>query len=131
MSSIDLEKLNHFYGEDGTLVIGSYLDLSNQELTELPGWLNGAIIHGFFQVDNNPLTSLKNFPSEIKGVFYCRNTLITNFENIKGCNIRSGLNFYHTNGEIPSYEGPSNGKEFDEYLNDVSLLHKLKFITEL
>ncbi len=90
---------NYKINPDGSIDVLGNVGLSSNELTELP--LKFNIVEGFFLCNDNKITSLKNFPISVYGI-YCSNNKLTSLE---GCPKEVGGNFYCYNNPLESLEG--------------------------
>ena len=61
----------------GRKVIEGDVDLRGLYLKELPEWLSGVEIGGYFSCDNNKLTTLAGAPETVEGYFYCNDNKLT------------------------------------------------------
>ena len=69
---------NYTINPDGSIDVNGSVDLSFNDLTELPLRFNK--VSGYFRCHNNRLTSLKGCPRWIGGNFNCYNNQLTSLE---------------------------------------------------
>ncbi len=134
---------NYTINEDGSIDVNGGVDLKHNKLTELP--LNFNKVNGFFNCDQNQLTTLKGSPKyvdgfscgynkltslefgpkEVGGDFYCSYNKLTSLEFSPK---KSGSNFYCTDNKLRDLYGISDyigGILFCKYENPIgSIIYK-------
>jgi len=63
---------------DGSIVVPGWINIEKRGLTELPN-LTGVVVMGFFNCNDNLLTSLRGAPA-MAGDFFCSANLLTSLE---------------------------------------------------
>lgn len=116
---------NYFITRKFMIDVYSNVDLSNQNISNLPDYIQFRKILGSFNISHNKLTTLKGCPHRIKASFYCNNNEIDSLEfgpiQVEGSYLCHGNNL--------------TSLEFlPEYVNNLScsdnLLKTLKFIPQ-
>ena len=97
------------------------LNLNGLKLTKLPEILKNVNVEGFFDCDNNELTSLENAPKSVGGSFNCKENLLT---SLVGASEYVGGNFYCSQNKLTSLVGAPKtvGGNFDCSYNDLTSL---------
>jgi len=77
--------------------VNGFVSLKGGQWTEIPEWLKNVEIYGDFWGSENKLTTLKNCPQNIGGIFGCsRNELIS----LEGCPKEIAGDFYCYNNKV-------------------------------
>lgn len=80
---------DYFINDDGSIDVGSSVDLSNFQLTHIP--LKFNIVEGSFWINSNKLETLENSPNYVRYDFNCSNN--PNLDSLKGCPEYVGSSF--------------------------------------
>ena len=71
---------NYTINDDLTVDVFGYVDISNENLTEIP--VQFGKISGYFDCSHNKLTSLKNCPKEVNGSFYFYDNILEDINDL-------------------------------------------------
>jgi hypothetical protein len=72
---------NYDFKDGDPIDIEGDVDLSNQELVEIPPFIRFHKVSGNFWIDGNNLTTLESCPKEVGGSFSCTNNKLTSLDH--------------------------------------------------
>jgi len=120
--------------EDGSIDVNGSVDLIDKGLNKLPDDIKINRVTGYFDCEDNYLTSLEGCPRYVGGNFYCRRNNINSFE---GFPKHIGGNFYCGENPIVEIWGLFRDPSKIEFFNDcdiiqdgVVILDRLNFFLE-
>lgn len=91
---------NYTINDDGSVDVDDDVNLSNYNLIEIP--LQFGRVSGYFNCNDNSLTSLKGSPTSVKGTFDCSYNKLTTLEYAPQS---IGNNFYCHDNKLTSLKG--------------------------
>ncbi len=100
--------------------VSGYFDCDDNSLTSLEG--SPTSVGGDFYCDNNKLTSLEDSPTSVGGHFYCDNNKLTSLE---GSPTSVGGYFYCNDNPVNEVYNLFNDKDKIELLNDYDIFRKV------
>ncbi len=91
---------NYTINKDGTVDVKGGVNISSENLTEIPVQFNK--VGGSFWCDNNNLNSLKGAPKVVSAGFYCSNNNLT---SLQGAPKEVAGSFYCSNNNLTTLDG--------------------------
>jgi len=112
---------------NGQKTIQGHIDLSYQNLTELPD-LSNIVVTGKFYCHNNNLTSLYGAPKSVGGNFHCHNNNLT---TLQGAPQSVGGGFHCYNNKLTTLQGAPKSVEGNFYCDQFSVEDYRKYIADI
>ena len=111
---------NYTINKDHSIDVDDDVNLYRKGLTKIP--LKFRKVSGYFDCDDNSLTSLEGSPTSVGGDFYCDNNKLTSLE---GSPTSVGGYFYCNDNPVNEVYNLFNDKDKIELLNDYDIFRKV------